>query len=88
MHAAVWDPHWLATMRDKYDALVRNRTWEHMSRPAGANLITRKWIFKHKANTNGSLARYKARWVVCGFRQRAGVDYGETFSPVFKSATI
>jgi len=53
-----------------------------------ANIVTGKWIFKQKLNSDGSLERYKARWVVRGFTQRAGVDFGETFSPVVKPATI
>ncbi|WVZ81301.1 LOW QUALITY PROTEIN: hypothetical protein U9M48_028692 [Paspalum notatum var. saurae] len=57
-------------------------------KPVGANVISGKWIFRHKLNRDGSLARYKARWVVRGFKQEHGVDYEETFSPVIKPATI
>jgi hypothetical protein len=59
-----------------------------VSRPEGVNVVTEKWIFHHKTNPNGSLSRYKARWVVRGFSQQHGVDYEETFSPVVKPATI
>ena len=45
-------------------------------------------MFKHKLNPDGSLERYKARWVVRGFTQRAGVDFKETFTPVVKPATV
>jgi hypothetical protein len=57
-------------------------------RPPGANVVTGKWIFKHKLKTDGSLDRYKARWVLCGFTQCPGVDYDETFNPVVKPATV
>ena len=59
-----------------------------MPRPAGANIVTRKWIFKHKFRADGSLERYKARWVLRGFSQRPSVDFSETFSPVVKPATV
>jgi hypothetical protein len=58
------------------------------SNPVGFNVITDKWIFKHKFNSDDSLERYKARWVLRGFTQRPDVDYDETFSPVVKPATV
>lgn len=75
-------------MAAEFDALQRNRTWRLVDRPPGANVVTGKWIFKHKLHPDGTLERYKARWVVRGFTQRAGVNFGETFSPVVKPATI
>ena len=71
-----------------FDALQANRTWTLVPRPPGARVITGKWVFKHKFNTDGTLERYKVRWVIRGFHQRPSIDFGETFSPVVKPATI
>ena len=72
----------------EFDALQRNRTWHLVDRPQGANVVSGKWVLRYKLNPNGTLECYKARWVVCGFTQRVGIDFGETFSPVVKPATI
>jgi hypothetical protein len=85
---ALKDPNWHAAMLDEFNALIQNDTWSLIPCPAGANVVTGKWIFRHKLKSDGSLERYKARWVVHGFTQQAGVDYGETFSPVVKPTTI
>ena len=66
---ALQDPNWHAAMLEEYNALMRNNTWCLVSRPAGANVVTGKWIFRHKFHSDGMLARYKARWVFCGFTQ-------------------
>nr|XP_020174438.1 uncharacterized mitochondrial protein AtMg00810-like [Aegilops tauschii subsp. strangulata] len=67
-------------MQEEFDALQRNRTWHLVPRPPRANVITGKWVFCHKTRRDGSLECYKARWVVRGFRQCAGVDFTDTFA--------
>jgi hypothetical protein len=54
----------------------------------GCNVLTGKWIWTIKRRVDGTLERYKARWVLRGFTQRPGVDNDETFSPVVKPATV
>ena len=86
--SALADPNWRAAMEEEYGALLSNNTWDLVPRPLSANVVTSKWIFHHKFHADGSLNRYKARWVLRGFTQRPGVDYDETFSPVIKPATV
>ncbi|XP_039815164.1 uncharacterized mitochondrial protein AtMg00810-like [Panicum virgatum] len=75
-------------MADEYKALMDNGTWRLVPHPPGANVVSGKWILKHKYHSDGTLARHKARWVIRGFSQQHGIDYDETFSPVVKLPTI
>ena len=47
-----------------------------------------KWIFKKKIGVDGKVETYKARLVAKGYRQRQGVDYDETFSPIVMLKSI
>jgi hypothetical protein len=52
--------------------------------PPDTNMITDKWIFRHKLKADGTLDQYRAYCVLRGFTQHPlhpGVDYDETSAP-------
>jgi hypothetical protein len=86
--ATLADPNWHVAMEAEYSTLLTNDTWDLLPRPPRANVMIGKWVFKNKFKADGTLERYKARWVLRGFTQRPSVDFAETFSLVVKPATV
>lgn len=79
---------WLEAMQAEYNSLLKHGTWTLVDRPSDRKTTKCKWVFKIKKDTSGQVTKYKARLVAKGFTQVAGVDYGETFSPVARLSSV
>ena len=57
-------------------------------RPEGKSVVSSKWIYKIKHAADGSIEKYKARFVARGFSYKEGIDYEETFAPISRYTSI
>ncbi|CAI7755522.1 unnamed protein product [Closterium sp. NIES-54] len=58
---------WKQSVKEEYDSLLENETWELCELPPGKKAISSKLIFRHKYGPDGELTRYKSRLVAKGF---------------------
>jgi hypothetical protein len=75
---------WEAAIKEEYTSLVENGTWTPQNCPNDRESLSGKWVFKINRGAGGEILRYKARWVVRGFEQRAGLDFHKTFASMVK----
>ena len=57
-------------------------SWELVPRTSEMHVLPSTWAFKIKRFPDGLVKKFKARFCVWGDRQKEGVDYFETWSPV------
>lgn len=50
--------------------------------PAGSTILPGKWVFDKKSDKQDFITELRARWVICGNRQRPGFDFDDTYAPI------
>ena len=82
---------WIASMNTEHTDLMKHNTWEVLPRssvPAGRKVAKSKWVYKVKLNRDGSIERFKSRFVVCGYSQVKGVDFEHAFSATMRATSL
>jgi hypothetical protein len=79
---------WVDSMTEEYQSIVKNDVWEIVPIPKRKYVVSSKWIYKIKHTADGSIGKYKARFVANGFCQKEGIDYEEMFAPVSRYTSI
>ena len=79
---------WKDAMNAEMESLKKHHVWKMCDLPAGKEPLNCKWVYRIKCDNRGKIQKYKARLVTCGYGQRYGIDYQETFSPVAKFDSI
>ena len=69
-------------MKEDYNSLLENQTWDLVPFPSGRKLVRCRWVYRTKSASDGQISRYKSRLVAKGFPQVHGIYYDETFTPV------
>jgi hypothetical protein len=86
-----WWPFYKKAIQAEYDGLLESKTFEKMllkDVPKGKNILRGKWILDDKRGEDGTILKYKARFVAMGNTQKYGIDYEETFAGVMVSKSF
>jgi hypothetical protein len=75
-------------MTEEYQSIIKNDLWEIVTRPKSKDVVSSKWLFKITHAVDGSIEKYKARFVARGFSQKEGNEYDETFTPMDRYTSI
>ena len=67
---------------------MKNDVLDIVPKLENKSVVSSKWIYKIKHAVDGSIKKYKARYVARGFSQKEGIDYEKTFYPVVRYTSI
>ncbi|KAJ9530444.1 hypothetical protein QJQ45_012421 [Haematococcus lacustris] len=78
---------WLRAMNKEMACQAANQTWELVQREGWMRVLPGRWVLKIKRVADGNIGKYKARFVIKGFRQVEGVDFDDSYAPVVLHST-
>ena len=82
--------YWLEAARLELDNMKLKGVYELVRLAPGEKIrpIRGKWVLKVKKKENGTVEKFRARYVALGNTQRAGLDYRKTTAPVLNAVSL
>ena len=68
--------------------LLRTVHRDIVPRPIDKSMVRSRWIYKVNKVVDGSVEKYKARFLAQGFSQIKGIEYDENFAPIVRYSSI
>jgi len=65
---------WKDATGEEYQSIVKNDVWDVLPRTKEKSIVSSKWIYKKKHTSDGSIEKYKARFVAQGLSQKEGIS--------------
>ncbi|GKC24434.1 retrovirus-related pol polyprotein from transposon TNT 1-94 [Tanacetum coccineum] len=75
-------------MQEELNQFVTNDVWSLVPPPNNETIIGTKWVFKNKSDENGVVSQNKARLVAQGYNLQEGIDFDETYAPIFEMSMM
>jgi hypothetical protein len=75
-------------VHSEIDSILSNGTWELFYRPYSYKPVGYKWVFRKNLRPDGTIDKYKARFVTKGYTRKEGEDFFDTYSPIARLTII
>ena len=82
---------WIASMTKEIQDLIKHDTWELVSVdevPPNRKIVKSRFVYTVKYNRDGTIERFKSRFVACGYSQVKDIDYSSTFSATLRHTSF
>jgi hypothetical protein len=57
-------------MLEEYRSIIKNNVWDIVPRPKDKSVVSSKWIYKIKHVADGSVEKFKERFIAKGITQK------------------
>jgi hypothetical protein len=75
-------------MEEEMECMDSFGAWELVPRPAHATTLKHKWVFRIKTDAQGFVEKLKSRLTICGYAQKQGRDYDQTWASTGRLRTF